>query len=233
MNLDRTKLLDKIRALLSKTTENGCTEYEALAALDKAREMMDAYEVTPEDVALKGEMAAVLNCGASDPHGTKAGLAVTIAAFCDCKVWRAKDGIRFCGLDSDAALAVWLLDTLSAFVQRELAKHLWTCMAPKGARRTIINGFVGGCCRRINDRLKTLSLQSNMAKTSNGRALVVAKSALVNAKMSELGLHLSRSRRTMRRIDRNSYAAGQSAGDRATFGRPVSNGGGVAMIGCR
>lgn len=232
MTPDRTKMLDKIRALLSKTTENGCTEFEALAALDKAREMMDAYEVTEADVALKGETASVLNCNPRDPHGTKAGLAVTIAAFCDCKVWRTKEGIKFCGIESDAELARWLLDTLSAFVERELARHLWSCSAPKGARRLIINGFVGGCCRRINDRLKALSLQSNVAKTNNGRALVVAKSALVNAKMKEMNLTLSRGRRSHRRSDASSYAAGQSAGDRATFGRPVGNGGGgVALIG--
>ena len=34
---EREKLLDKIRALLSKTTESGCTEGEYLAALAKAR----------------------------------------------------------------------------------------------------------------------------------------------------------------------------------------------------
>jgi len=38
---EREKLLDKIRALLSKTTESGCTEGEYLAALAKARALMD------------------------------------------------------------------------------------------------------------------------------------------------------------------------------------------------
>ena len=31
---DRNGLLDKIRAPMSKTAENGCTEHEALAALE-------------------------------------------------------------------------------------------------------------------------------------------------------------------------------------------------------
>jgi hypothetical protein len=38
---NRKSTLAKIKALLAKTTENGCTEDEAMAALDKAREMMD------------------------------------------------------------------------------------------------------------------------------------------------------------------------------------------------
>jgi hypothetical protein len=37
---DRNSLLDKVRALMSKTAENGCTEHEALAALDKARALI-------------------------------------------------------------------------------------------------------------------------------------------------------------------------------------------------
>ena len=58
--IDRNRLLDKIRALLSKTTENGCTEAEHLAALDKAYAMIDAYEVTPDDLRLTKTEAAVL-----------------------------------------------------------------------------------------------------------------------------------------------------------------------------
>ena len=42
---------NSLLALLSKTVENGCTESEALAALDKARAMMDAHEVTGSPTA--------------------------------------------------------------------------------------------------------------------------------------------------------------------------------------
>jgi len=44
------KTLNKIRALLAKTIENGCTEAEAMAAIEMARAMMDAYEVTEADL---------------------------------------------------------------------------------------------------------------------------------------------------------------------------------------
>ena len=75
--IDRNRLLDKIRALLSKTTENGCTEAEHLAALDKAYAMIDAYEVTPDDLRLTKTEAAVLRKeprGTLDPHNIKCGL---------------------------------------------------------------------------------------------------------------------------------------------------------------
>jgi hypothetical protein len=45
MTTKRDELLAKIRALLAKTIENGCSEHEALAALSKARAMKDAYGI--------------------------------------------------------------------------------------------------------------------------------------------------------------------------------------------
>ena len=89
--MNRDSLLDKIRALMSKTVDNGCTEAEALAALDKARAMMDAYEVTEADLQLSKAEGAILRKeppGSKDPHGIKRGMAVAVAKFCDCKAWR-------------------------------------------------------------------------------------------------------------------------------------------------
>src|ERR1035437_9034590 len=113
MTINRESLLDKIRALMSKTVDNGCTEAEALSALDKARAMMDAYEVSEEDLQLSKEEKAVLRTeppGTRDPHGIKNALAMSVAKFCDCEVWKSKNGLTFCGLKSDAQFATWLLD---------------------------------------------------------------------------------------------------------------------------
>lgn len=231
MQIDRVKILAKIRALMAKTTENGCTEAEAMSALEKAREMMDAYEVTAADVELKGESAQVFASMARDPHKVRASLAMAIARFCDCKCWKSSDGaIKFCGLESDADLAGWLLETLARFVERELVAHLTVTGAAKGARRLIISGFTLGCCNRINQRLGEMVTRSQAAASTNGRALVVAKGALVAAKMAELGLNLRSRRSRGRRVDPSAYSAGRAAGDRASFGRPVAGAGGQRRI---
>ena len=49
---DREGIIDKIKALLAKTTENGCTEEEELAALAKARAWIDAHEITDDELKL-------------------------------------------------------------------------------------------------------------------------------------------------------------------------------------
>src|SRR4051812_26648296 len=54
-----------------KDTENGCTESETMAALDRARAMMDAYAVTESELALTKEEKAILRReppGTKDPH---------------------------------------------------------------------------------------------------------------------------------------------------------------------
>ena len=47
---DRNSIIDKIKALLAKTTANGATEAEMMSALDKASAMMDAYDITDAEL---------------------------------------------------------------------------------------------------------------------------------------------------------------------------------------
>jgi len=232
---NRESLIEKILALMSKTVDNGCSEHEALAALDKARAMMDAYEVTESDLQLTKEESAVLRsepAGTKDANGIKAGLAVAVAAFTDCRVWKGRQGgLVFCGMKSDAQFATWLLDNLTSFVQGELMRHLMGSVAGNADRRLVINGFVGGCTSRISGRLNALCAQSATVASTNGRALVVVKTAAISEKMKEHGVHLRGGGSSRRLYDPSAYAAGKAAGDRASFGRPVTGANAQARIG--
>jgi hypothetical protein len=128
----------------------------------------------------------------------------------------------FCGLPSDAQFATWLLDTLTAFVQAEIVKHLMDVDPSKEDRREVINGFVLGCTERINQRLDELCAQSATVATSNAKALVVVKGQAIQAKLDELSICLRTGRLSCGACDDSSYQAGRAAGDRASFGRPVS-----------
>jgi hypothetical protein len=227
MTTEREKLLDKIRGLVSKTIENGCTESEALAALTKARAMMDAYAISESELALTKEEKAILRReppGTKDPHRIKWLLCGTVARFCGCRVWRTPHEriLTFCGLRPDCSFATWLLDTLAAFVQAEIANHLMGSIAEGRDRRQAIASFVWGCTERISQRLNELCEQSTSLATSNAKALVVVKDAAVKAKLDELGICLRVSRSSCRVGNDSSYEAGKAAGDRASFGRPVA-----------
>ena len=188
MTDSREKMHDKIKALLSKTTENGCTEEEELAALAKARALMDAYEVTEADLQLTREEGVVLRKGSlTDPHSIKWNMIRAVEKFCDCQGWRDREGcLVFLGLPSDVRIASWLLDHLAGFVLTELADHLMGDIAVGLPRRKVINGFVDGITERISERLYELC-KPPAAASANSRALVVIKQTRIKAKLEELG----------------------------------------------
>jgi Protein of unknown function (DUF2786) len=229
MTIERESILNKIRALLAKTMDAGCTEEEALSALGKAQAMKNAYAVTEAELNLTKEEKAILRSeppGTKDPHRIKWQLLYAVGKFCNCEGWRkrrARGGsIVFCGLPADAQFATWLLDTLTAFVQAELFKFLVEAEPSNEDRKEAIRGFVLGCTEKITDRLLELCRQSEAVACSNSKALVVVKDAAIKAKLDELGIHLSCSSSSCGSFDSSSYSAGKAAGNRASFGRPVS-----------
>jgi Protein of unknown function (DUF2786) len=235
--MDRNSIIEKIKALLSKTTANGATEGEMLSALDKASAMMDAYDISDADVQEAKDEAAMLHAeppDLKDPHSLKWRLCGGVAEFCGVQIYRTRHetGLKCIGMPSDVQLAMWLLNTLADFVFAELYAHLIGCLAPEKERRIIIRSFTAACCDRINERLLALVERSKAARTSNGRELVVAKDAAIKAFMKDQGIHLRTcSGYAPSTVDAGAQAAGRAAGDRAAFGRPVTGAGGVRRIG--
>ena len=241
MSNNRENLLKKIRALMAKTIESGCSEAEAMSALSMAQAMMDAYDVTEADLQETKAETAIKETmkDMRDPHHIRKLLVVRISEFTNTKVYTnqpkaQKYQYNFVGLPSDVEFAMWLTETLTMFVQKELKNYIWgndyTSLQPN-QKRPVIMGFVMGCCRRINERLNELMVKSEVAASNNANALVVIKNELIDAKMKEMGLALRQPRRRQTGINHNSYGAGKAAGDRASFGRPVSGSGSVKMIG--
>ena len=235
MTTNRDKLIHKIRALMAKTVENGCTEAEMLSAMSMAQAMMDAYDVSLDDIEETKKEEAVKDTmkDMRDPHHIRNNLCVRISEFTNTKVYTHQPKVQkykfnFVGLRSDIDFAMWLLEHLTLFVQKELKNYLWAHgyqSLDASSKRRVINGFVLGCTNRINQRLAELINQGEDKRNDNANALIVIKNDLIDRKMQELGLQLRIPRQRGSRIHHNSYGAGQSAGGRATFGRPVGSGG--------
>jgi hypothetical protein len=235
--MNRNSIIDKIKALLAKTRENGATEAEMLSALAKARAWMDAYEITDDELALTKQEAVTLHTDPpdlKDPHSIKWRLCYSVAQFCGVQIYRSphQTGLKCIGLPSDVEFAMWLLDTLADFVFAELYSHLIGCLAPQSERRVIMRSFTEACCDRIGDRLLELVKQSTSAMTGNGRALVVVKDEAIEAFMKANDIHLRTcSGHASSNVDLAAQSAGRAAGDRASFGRPVTGAAGALRIG--
>jgi len=236
---DRNSIIEKIKALLAKTTANGATEAEMLSALDKAAAMQDAYAITDEELQVAKDEAAMLHADPpdlKDPHKIKWQLTYSIGQFCGVQIFRSRHetGLKCIGMPSDVQFAMWLLDNLADFVFNALYEHLIGCCAPTSERRLITRSFVEACCDRISERLVELIKRSEKVRTSNGRELVVVKDAAIKAYMKDHDIRLrTRCTGSSSNVDSAARAAGRVAGDRASLGRPVSGAAGVLRIGSR
>jgi hypothetical protein len=228
---DRKTLLEKIKALLAKTVENGCTEFEMLSAMAKASELMAAHNVDQTDLAFGGEKMNFDDRDVKDPYRIRRGLAVAVSRFCDCECWsRDKEKLTFCGLESDTVFAYWLLDMLAAFVNRETTKYIFKLgggVRGRERKREYIS-FSAGCVSRINQRLDELRHREHA--TGTGRSPIMSKQTMIGAAMRARGIRL-KSRSLSRKINSDAFSAGKVAGDGASFNRPVNGGAGVFAIG--
>src|SRR4051794_41887668 len=101
------RLKTRIQGLRSKTTDNGCTEAEALSAAAKIAELLDRYDLSLTDVEIRHAQCEQRH------YQTRRKKRIPLddcidgsANFCDCRVWREKSQVGnaryvFFGLPSD------------------------------------------------------------------------------------------------------------------------------------
>ena len=204
-----------------------------MAALQKAQAMIDIHDVTDEELRLtREEKATAQFFDERDPHGVKRGLAYAVHKFTGTKGWRPGIEKRAtCGLPADVEFAEWLLDALDGFVKREYVRYAITNAAGDGnERRAAMRSFVNGCTQQISQRLIELA-EPPKQQTVNARALVVTKQAAIDEYLESKGIKLRSRTRYFNVRNSAAYDAGTAAGNRASFGRPVSGSAGVLRIG--
>lgn len=221
---NRENIFNKVRALLAKTTDNGCTEAEAMMALEMAEKLMERHEINEDDLRLDDEKAIIQFSDMKDPQNIRWKIGYWIAKFTETYTYGHKKSVKFAGLKSDVDFAIWLSETLTTFVQAQLKSYMWAngYQSFQGAKRNrIINSFIIGCCSRINVKLKQII--DNRKIIVNSNALVLAKQALINEAIKDIKIGKSDNRGRKNKIYYDIYAAGQKAGDNASFERPVEN----------
>lgn len=236
---EQKKAAARVKALLAKTVENGATEEEALAAMEKARAIMDKHGLTEEAVKADAETIAPETTLRDNfkTYVIKDHLALQVAAYCDCKVWLQKRNGTYTlfGTEQDRQFAIWLLNSLDQFIRHATVRYMEEKGFKGGAGPwPLQTGFMQGAIARINVRLRQLIEErcKNAATGTGGRSLVVVKNKLVENAFAKLNMKLrSGSGSGAQRGDGSAFTAGMAAGDRANFARPINGGAGVKAIG--
>ncbi|MBO9543559.1 DUF2786 domain-containing protein [Caulobacter sp.] len=218
-DLDRLKA--RIQGLRAKTTDNGCTEAEALSAAAKVAELLDRYDLSLTDVeirqALCEQRVYETRLNKKIPLGDCIG---AIAAFCDCRVWREKTPAGdaryvFFGLRADIEAAHYLCELVDGAVRFELGRYKTTAEYQRfrhDERHMANASFMLGMVASIADKLTAMKAGRDQANSDAGRDLVVLKSAVVEAELDKLDLKLRTVSRPTRMVAPQAYEAGGAAG---------------------
>ncbi|MDB5393180.1 MAG: hypothetical protein JWM91_686 [Rhodospirillales bacterium] len=215
------KLYTRIQGLRAKTTDNGCTEAEALLAAMKVAELLDRHDLSLTDVEIRH---GPCDRRAYETHRKKRipldDCIGGIAIFCDCRVWREKNQAGearyvFFGLRADVEVAHYLTELIDAAVRSELGRYKNSADYRRFRHqdRHMANAsFTLGMVASLADKLTAMKAERDAASRSTGRDLVILKAAVVDAELEKLNLNLRTERRASRMVSPTAFEAGKDAG---------------------
>jgi len=222
--LDRLKT--RIQGLRSKTTDNGCTEAEALLAAAKVAELLGQYDLSLTDVEIRDAPCEEREYETYRKKRIPLDACIgAIANFCDCRVWREKNQAGearyvFFGLRSDVEVAHYLTELIDNAVRSELGRYKTSAGYRRFRhqdRHVANSSFTLGMVASIADKLTAMTRERdavNRDAVNNGtrRDLVILKASVVDAELEKLDLKLRTVRRATRMVSPTAYEAGETAG---------------------
>lgn len=227
---ERERVKARVRALAARTTSNGCTEAEALAAAEMVGRLLERFALTMAEVDLRAEPCVEREVPLPGRRRRPIdGCVPAIARFCDCRVWLAADEGRpryvFFGFEPDAVLATYLY----AVIERAMAQEVGAFRA----RSTQLHGpdlraactsFGRGMAGRLDERLGAMHQARNeevSAQQPTGTALMVVKASVVEEAFRATKIRLVRARGAAFHED-GAYRQGYAAGDGVPLDRPLT-----------
>ncbi len=215
------KLKGRIQALRAKTVDNGCTEDEALAAAAKVAELLDRHDLSLTDVELREASCERLVYETRRKKRIPIADCVgAVAHFCDCRVWRERNGqgealYVFFGLPADVTVAHYLTGLIDAAVRSELGRYKTgpAYLRFRHQERHLANAsFALGMVASIAERLDAMKAERDRSNLNTGRDLVVVKTSVVDEELRRLGIAFTTARSAGRRVSHEAFEAGGTAG---------------------
>ena len=216
----RDSALEKIRALLRKTVENGATEAEAMAAAAKAEELIAKYDVETTELDIQESSFAETKSGFNrDDYHFFVVVSNAIALFTETRYWtEVRNSIPdkgvFFGLAHDVEIAEYFLAICMGAMQREVERYAKTEAAffPQRKER-MIRSFKEGMANRLGKRFVMMASSRKKA----GTGLIVLKDALIEEEIAKSGSEFKDESLRYRDKDAAAFNRGSAAGDRVSL----------------
>jgi hypothetical protein len=220
---DLARVIQRIQGLRAKTTDQGCTEQEALAAAAKVAELLDRYGLSLNEIELKEQACEGFGINTERKRRNAFDSCVNpIAAFCDCRVWSEKTAAGafryvFFGLPADIEAARFLYELVEKTFETEstlFKKGKIHADLQPADRRNAVTSFQTGLAHGISGKLNTMkAARDTTNKTSSGRDLAPLKTSIIDDELAKLGLSFHQTSHARKKlILEEAYQAGQIAG---------------------
>lgn len=228
------QILVKVRKLLAKAEDPGCTPEEAAAFTAKAAELIARYGVDQALLAAGdpatdpvGDRAVALHA----PYALdKADLLAAVATALRCRCVRRRDGARVTLHLFGCASDLHRVELLFTSLLIQSAHGLASARVPRGEhaaafRRSWLAGFTAGVAARLREAEQGAT--ATAARPGPSMELLLAdRSALVASRMAEVypGLRTAGRRRLLGAGAGQGYAAGRAAdlGGARLIGTPAT-----------
>lgn len=182
---DREKIAARIRALMAKTLENGCTEAEAVAAAELAAKLLGQYNMTLDEVEMRASPFKRHQEAHDDPVGERLWrIASAISKLTNVNYWTSRPGVRpieinFFGFAHEVLIAEYLLEICRRAMRTEMQRlERAAALFRPAVRRMKVITFLDGMAQRLYERILAL-----VPPKPTGTGLVVLKQALIDAAM--------------------------------------------------
>jgi hypothetical protein len=219
----RKKISAKIRALLAKTVENGCTEEEAVAAAAKAAELLDLYDLDLDEVEMRESPFEHAYETYDDPVAERLWKpAHGIAAMTGTRWWTSKPGvfpvrIDFFGFAHEVEIAKYLMAIcVRAMRDAHARKAKELAILAKDFRRRRMAAFLDGMADSLRKRIEAMR-----PPKPTGTGLVVLRNALIDEALKDLGTKLKGGKGRPSRDFEPEYEKGVLAGERVSLSAGV------------
>jgi hypothetical protein len=236
------QVISNIRALCRKTTNNGCTEAEAMSAANKIGELMQVYNLTMDRVFL-GEskcIADIIQTKRGHKHPIDSCI-TGIGRFCDCICWfskpRGQIEYNFFGLETDVEMAKYLYSIILNAIDTSTEEFKKTDDYINGteygqyvSRKRLSTSFQRGMSYRIYQRLDEMTVKRHNEEEikspimeSTGTSLVLVKRRKIDNDFEKLGVKLRNANCFRPRIHQSAFNHGKEIGNKVNLNRPLNS----------
>lgn len=178
--MNKESIINKVKALLNKTEENGATKEEAILALQKATELMTKYMIDSGQLKETDQLSSVeVHVPRYKIHFHTIGNALAYLFDSQCiitnKSHNRVHSLMFFGEPQDIELCKWFFLYLDSCLLRDTIEYRRT-----RATHTLTQAFQQGWVNEVKRRIKSLKDQQERDFHSSGKELVLYnKQALI------------------------------------------------------